>query len=119
MAAPNIVNVVTITGKAGAVSLTTTAATIALVNTAASGKVFKVNSLFAANVHASSAASISISLSGSSITLIASAISVPANSTLVVITKEEPIYLEEAIGILAQANIANGIVVTTSYEEIS
>ena len=119
MAAPNIVNVATITGKAVAVPLTSSASTVALTNAAASGKVFKVNSLFAANIHASSAATIKISYSGSSINIMANNISVPANSTLVVITKEEPIYLEEATGLLAQSDIANGITVTTSYEEIS
>jgi hypothetical protein len=118
MAAPNIVNVATITGKTSAIAITT-ASTVALTNAAASSKVFKVNSLFAANVHASSAATIKVSYSGSSITILANEISVPANSTLVVVTKEEPLYLEEGTGLLGQSDITGGIVITTSYEEIS
>jgi hypothetical protein len=45
MAAPNIVNVTTITGKANVVSLTDTNATAVVSNAASSGKVFKINSL--------------------------------------------------------------------------
>ena len=43
MAAPNIVNVVTITGKT-AVQNVTTVATDIVTNSAASGKVYKINS---------------------------------------------------------------------------
>jgi len=50
MAAPNIVDVTTITGKSAVVDLTTTAATAVVSNAAASGKVFKINSLVVSNV---------------------------------------------------------------------
>ena len=43
MAAPNIVNVATITGKSAVVNLTSTAATAVVSNAASSGKVFKIN----------------------------------------------------------------------------
>ena len=49
MAAPNIVNVTTITGKTAGLAVTTSATDI-VDNPASSGKVFKVNSLIISNV---------------------------------------------------------------------
>ena len=61
MAAPNIVDVTTITGKSAVVDLTTTAATAVVSNPAASGKVFKINSLVVSNVDGTNAADITVS----------------------------------------------------------
>ena len=124
MAAPNIVNVTTITGKTDVVSLTTTSAVEVVSNAAASGKVFKINSLTVANVDGSAAADITISLYseddiGGTATEIVSTISVPADATLVVIDKNNSIYLEEDKSIGATAGTADDLKVTVSYEEIS
>jgi hypothetical protein len=61
MTAPNIVNVTTITGKSAVVDLTTTSATAVVSNAAASGKVFKINSLVVSNVDGTNAADITVS----------------------------------------------------------
>ena len=61
MAAPNIVNVATITGKSAVVSLTDTNATAVVSNAASSSKVFKINSITVANVDGSVAADITVS----------------------------------------------------------
>ena len=61
MAAPNIVNVATITGKSAVVNLSTTNATAVVSNAASSGKVFKVNSILVSNVDGSVAADITLS----------------------------------------------------------
>ena len=45
MAAPNVVNVATITAKSAAVDLSTTGNTLVLSNAESSGKVFKLNQL--------------------------------------------------------------------------
>ena len=124
MAAPNIVNVTTITGKTAVVNLTTTSATAVVSNAASSGKVFKINSLTVANVDGSAAADITISLYsqddiGGTATEIVSTISVPADATLVVIDKNNSIYLEEDKSIGATAGTADDLKVTVSYEEIS
>jgi hypothetical protein len=124
MAAPNIVNVSTIIGKTAVADLTTTAATSILSNSSASGKVFKVNSLIVSNVDGSSAADVTVSLySAASIggteTQIVSTVSVPADSSLVVISKDSSIYLEEDRSIGATAATANDLKVICSYEEIS
>ena len=133
MAAPNIVNVTTITGVTtfhagiavttggkGALGITTVVS-----NAASSGKVLKINSLVAASIgsttgvtlqyfnhvnHASAASTVSIGMT----------LSVPTFSTLAVITKDNSVYLEEntALGIFAQPE-AGTIDVVCSYEEIS
>jgi hypothetical protein len=124
MAAPNIVNVATIIGKTSVVDLTTTAATSIISNASASGKVFKVNTLIVSNVDGTSNADITInyysaaSLGGTA-TQICSTVTVPADSSLVVIDKTSFIYLEEDKSIGAIAGAANDLKVVCSYEEIS
>ena len=133
MAAPNIVNVTTITGVTtfhagiavttggkGALGITTVVS-----NAASSGKVLKINSLVAASIgsttgvtlqyfnavnHASAASTVSIGMT----------MAVPTFSTLAIITKDNSVYLEEntALGIFAQPNTGT-IDVVCSFEEIS
>jgi hypothetical protein len=124
MAAPNIVNVTTITGKTAVVDLSTTNATAVVSNAASSGKVFKVNSLYVSNVDGTNAADITISLYaeddiGGTATEIVKTVSVPADATLVVISKDTAIYLEEDKSIGATASAASDLKVVCSYEEIS
>jgi hypothetical protein len=124
MAAPNIVNVTTITGKSAVVDLTGTSATLVVENPAASGKVFKINSLVVSNVDGTNAADITISFFsedniGGTATEIVSTVSVPADASLVVIDKNTSIYLEEDRSLGATAGAANDLKVIVSYEEIS
>ena len=124
MAAPNIVNVTTITGKSAVVDLTGTSATLIVENPASSGKVFKINSLVVSNVDGTNAADITVSYYseddiGGTATQIVSTISVPADATLVVIDKGTSIYLEEDRSIGATAGTASDLKVLVSYEEIS
>ena len=124
MAAPNIVNVTTITGKSAVVDLTTTSATAVVSNAAASGKVFKINSLVVSNVDGTNAADITVSFFsaaaiGGTATEIVSTVSVPSDASLVVIDKNTSIYLEEDRSLGATAGAANDLKVIVSYEEIS
>lgn len=120
MAAPNIAATATITGKTAGTKLTTTNATTCLTNSAASNKVFKINSIIAANVNGTSASDISISVyNGTTDFYIIRTVSVPADATQIVLTKENYIYLEEGISIRAQAGTANAIDIIIGYEEIS
>ena len=124
MAAPNIVNVATITGKTAVADLTTTAATSIISNAASSGKVFKVNSLIVSNVDGTNNADITVSLYsqddiGGTATEICKTVVVPADASLVVIDKSSGIYLEEDKSIGAIAGVASDLKVVCSYEEIS
>lgn len=117
MAAPNIVNVLTITGKT-AVQAVTTSATAIVSNSAASGKVFKVNALYVSNVDGTNAADVTVDLYRSTTAYkIASTVSVPADTTLDVISKS--IYLEEGDSLRLTASANSDLEAVCSYEEIS
>ena len=133
MAAPNIVNVTTITGVTtfhagiavttggrGALGITTVVS-----NAASSGKVLKINSLVAAGIAATTGVTLQYfnninHVSASSTVSIGMTLSVPTFSTLAIITKDNSVYLEEntSLGIFAQP-VAGTIDVVCSYEEIS
>jgi hypothetical protein len=124
MAAPNIVNVATITGKTAVVNLSTTNETLVVENPAASNKVFKINSLYVANVDGTNNADITINLYSQdniegTATEICRTVVVPADATVVVIDKNSSIYLEEDKSIGATASAASDLKIVCSYEEIS
>ena len=119
MAAPNIVNVATITGKT-AVQAVTTSATAIVENTAGSNKVFKINSLIVANIDGTNSADVTVDLFRSSVAYkIASTITVPADASLVVISKENTIYLEEGDSLRCTASANSDLEAICSYEDIS
>lgn len=125
MAAPNIVDVTTITGKTALVRLTSTSETSLVSNAASSGKVFKINNIIVANVDGVNSATITVTVwdtatvGSTNGTKLASTIAVPADSTLVALDKSAAIYLEEDRSIGVTASAANDLHVVCSYEEIS
>jgi len=127
MANPNIVSVSAIYGNTSTLLISSTAdpfATALVSNAASSGKVYKINSIVAANVDGTSAADISIKIFsaaalGGTGTAIASTIAVPADASLVVTDKTTSFYLLEDRSIGATASASNDIVVTCSWEEIN
>jgi hypothetical protein len=125
MAAPNIVNVSTITAKTAQIKLSSTSATEVVSNPASSGKVFKINNIIVSNIDGSSAATITVAIennatvgSGTS-TYLAYTIAIPADSTLVLLDKSAAIYVEENHNINATASAADDLDIICSYEEIS
>lgn len=119
MANPNIVNVSVIQGKLAGAAVTASA--VALVtNAASSGKILKINSLSIANISAS-AASITVDVYKNQTTAyrLAFTISVPAAATLVVISKDTSIYLEENDSLRLTASSTSALEAVCSYEEIS
>ena len=133
MASPNIVNVTTITGITtfkSCIAVTTggggsLGVTTVVANPASSGKVIKVNSLVAAAIGTTTGVTLQYfnsanHTSAGSTVSIAMTASVPTFSSLVVISKENSIYLEEntSLGIFAQPGTGN-IDIVCSFEEIS
>ena len=117
MAAPNIVNVTTITGKT-AVQAVGTSATAIVSNPASSGKVFKLNSLYVSNVDGTNNAEINVDIyRGSTPYHIAKTVVVPADATLDILSKS--VYLEEDDSLRLTANAASDLEAVCSYEEIS
>jgi hypothetical protein len=118
MAAPNIVNVSDIKGKTAVGSLTTTLSSY-LDNASASNQVYKINSIIVANVDGTNAADVNVSVFRSSTHYyLAKTISVPADSTLIVLSKDMGIYLEEGDSIYASAGAASDLQILVSYEII-
>ena len=119
MANPNIVNVSDIRGKTAVLAVTTSATAI-VTNSAASGKVFKINSLYVANIDGVSAQEVTVDLFRSSVAYpIGSTLSIPADAALVVIDKNSNIYLEEGDALRLTAGADSDLMATVSYEEIS
>ena len=121
MAAPNIVNVTSIYGKTMGAALGTNVNTDILTNTAGSGKLLKINSIIVANVDGSNPCDTTVKFyddSASTPYTLAATITVPADSTLIVLGKDAPIYLEEGDKIRGGASAASDLEIIISYEEL-
>ena len=122
MAAPNIVNVATITAKSAAALLT--ASLVSQVsNAVSSGKVLKINNIVISNITASAATvrlayNTAAAGAGSNFYL-AYDISVPAAASLIITDKTTSFYLEENSSITVTSGTASGIAYSISYEQIS
>lgn len=117
MTAPNIANVTLITGKTAVQAVGTSAAAI-VTNSAASGKVFKINALYVSNVDGTNNAEIDVDIFRSGTAYhIGKTIVVPADATLDVLSKA--IYLEEGDSLRLTAGTASDLEAVCSYEEIS
>lgn len=118
MAAPNIVAVSTITGKTDVQSVGTTATAITT-NTSASGQVYKVNSLVVSNIDGTNDADITVDLFRGGVAYrIATAITVPAAATLVVISRDTGLYLEEGDAMRCTASAVGDLQAICSYDII-
>jgi hypothetical protein len=119
MAAPNIINATSIFGKTTAAALDTTTTTSLLANSASSNKLLKINSIIVGNKEGTNSADVTISwYNGSTDFFIASTIAVPADTTLVVLGKDAPIFLEEGQSLRGGASANSDLDVIISYEEL-
>lgn len=130
MANPNIVNVSNIYGLTTYLTPSGTTAVVLLPNSAASGKLFKINQIMVANT-TGTAANATVALytngavaqgsapSGGTAYPIAGAISVPANSTLIVSDKSTALYLQEGTSLTITSGTGSALTYTVSYEDIS
>lgn len=131
MASPNLANVTTITGTTTYLTPSGTTAVVLLPNAAASGQVFRINQIVAANVNGTNAVDTTVSIytngavaqgsapSGGTAFPIASTISVPADASLIVVDKSTAIYLMEGTSITVTSGTASGITYSISYELMS
>ena len=120
MASPNLVNVTSITGKIDGHALTTDAISASGSNvlTCAADKLIKINSIIVANVDGTNSVNIdvAVNLASDARFYLAKTVAVPADSTLVVIGKDSPIYLEENDELEARADVASDAELVVSYE---
>ena len=119
MAAPNLRQLLTVTAKTECYAVTTSLAA-ALTNTANSGKAFKINSVYCANVDGNTSCDIDLSYyNGTTDFYLAKTISVPPDATQLLVTREAYIYLEEGDSLRAKASTAGDLELVICYEELS
>lgn len=117
MANPNLLSLTTVTGKTGVQAVTTSAAAI-VENTAASGKLIRINSLVISNVNGTAAADITVDVYRSSTAYrLASTVSIPEDASLDLISKT--VYLEEGDSLRLTASANSYLEAVCSYEEVS
>jgi hypothetical protein len=131
MANPNLLAATTALGTTTYLTPSVTTAVVLLPNAAASGQVFKINQIIAANVNGASAVDTTVSIytngavaqgsapAGGTAFPIASTISVPADASLIIVDKTTQIYLQEGTSITVTSGTASGITYSISYEVIS
>ena len=116
MATPNLINVDTITPKVQIQAVTTSRASIVDIPAEYCGK---INSLIISNIDGTNAADITVEIStdnGSSYFAIASTISVPADSSLSLIGKDNGFYLDETDLLAVTASANSDLTYLVSYE---
>ena len=120
MANPNLVNVTSIYGKVDGHALTTDAISASGSNviTCGADQLYKINSIIVANIDGSSSVDIdvAVNLASDARFYLAQTVALPADSTLVVIGKDSPIYLEEGDELEAKASAAGDAHLVVSYE---
>ena len=123
MASPNIVDTTTMTLESGYDELTTSMATL-VNNAASSNTVVKVVSLYVANVDGSNSADVTVKVFnqddvGGTGYAIASTVAVPADSTIVIIDENSPIYLKEDESLGGQASANSDLEYVVAYQIIN
>lgn len=122
MSAPNIANLTTILGVTTSRTLTNSATTM-LSNASNSNKVYKINTIIASNTTGSTA-TVTVRYNDSSAGAgtpfaIANGIDIATKSTLVILDKTSPFYLEENRSITALSGTSSAIDLIISYEDIT
>jgi len=117
MTAPNIIAPNVINGKTAVLAITTSATAI-VTNSAASGKVLKVDQLLITNINGTTNATVNVDLYRSSTAYnLAYLMTVPAGATLDIVSSR--IYLEEGDTLRLTASSNSYLQGVCSYEDIS
>jgi len=124
MANPNIATATSVLANNAQVSLTATTATQLITNAASSGKVFLVDSIIVANVDGTNACDVTVTRFQSATNTgtafpLASTITVPADASIIIVGKDNPINLTENESIYVTASAANDLVVDANWKELS
>lgn len=125
MAAPNIVGPTSILGKTAVLSSVTGATgTVLLNNAASSGKVLQVTAIYVSNVDGTNLCDVTVRLhdqddGGGTGRALCSTVTVPADATLMVVTKDTGFWLEEDRSIVVTPSASNDLEFVCSYLEIS
>lgn len=120
MANPNIFNATSVQGFQNGNTLTSTSATTILSNSASSGKLVVLKSLYVTNMDSASGSAYTIDMvinDGAADGQLVKNLSVPTGTTIQVVDK--PIYLQENTTLNATPSSANFLDYVISFQEIS
>ena len=118
MANPNIINVSSIYGNSGILTVTTSYSNV-VQNPTSSGAIYKLNSLVLTNAcTAPISATVQYNRAGSN-TNYAANVGIPTAASLVVMGKDTPLYLLENHSIQISATVNNYITAVASWEQMS
>lgn len=119
MAAPNLAGVTNIRGKV--IGLDDVGTSDTVIVTCPVDKVLKINSILAANVDGADSAELTVLVNDTSASLsysLSNQIPVQGQSSLVILSKDNSIYLEENDTLSASSNNASVLSILVSYDEI-
>ena len=123
MAAPNLQAPTTVTGKTTYVYLSSTSETTLLSNAASSNRALRIANITVANTSATTSASIAAKIytaaSAGTGYALAATVTVPVGAVVILVGKENPVWLEEDKRITVTAGTANILDVVCSYEEVA
>lgn len=116
MAAPNLIQVTQVFGKSTSVTIGT-AVTILVSNPSTSSKSYKINTIYISNIDNSTDAKVSVDFFrfGNSIRMV-DRMTVSPGDTLIAMSRDTSIYLEEGDSLRCYANQEGLIHVVISYE---
>jgi len=119
MAALNIVSVGTINAKSAGLALGTSAAD--LIAAISTSHVALVDSIYVSNVDGAVAETCTITIikSGPTTFYLAKVVSVPAGSTLIIVSKDDNVNLQEGDSIQALAGSASKLQAVASWKDLS
>jgi hypothetical protein len=116
MAAPNLVAITSVYGKSTSTTIGT-AATVLVSNPASSNKSYKINAIYVANIDNTNVTKVSVDFYRSSTSIrMVDRIPVNPGDTLVAISRDTAIYLEEGDSLRCYADIAGITHVVVTYE---
>jgi len=118
MSAPNLLASTSVTGKTAYAALTTVMSNV-IVNSTTSNSSAKVENVILANYSGSSVSANVVVNRSSTIYYLGGTVSIPANSTLVLLGKDTSIYLEEGDYLQANVSANTSVTISTGYELIS
>jgi hypothetical protein len=121
MAIPNLNNPIKVEGKNVLVSDVPASATSYLTNSADSGKTLRLSSIYCSNIDGANAADISVYMTNAqnNTGYLAKTVSVPADASLLPLTKDSNIYMMEGDSLYLQCSASGDVSAIIVYEEIS
>jgi hypothetical protein len=118
MSAPNILVAANCYGNTTLASLTTTTANV-VTNTTGSNSVIKLNTVVLSNYSGSTVTANVMMNRSSTVYYIGGTVSIPANSTLVLLAKDTTTYMIEGDVLQANASTGTSVSIICSYETLS